>query len=106
MDTDSRSINVCDIHNKEITLICECNQMYCDKCEHSCNGSHTRYSMEDWKNKTLIKMDTFKSLLNNKIRVLNCIIEMMIMNNDNNKELDPIIKEIEDIIPSLSSDAT
>jgi hypothetical protein len=63
--------------------------------------------MEDWKNKTLIKMDTFKSLLNNKIRGLNCIIEMMIMNNnDNNKELDPIIKEIEDIIDTIYVDIT
>jgi hypothetical protein len=48
-------------------------------------------------------MNKFEDKLNNKIKELNCIMEIII---NNYKGLDSVIKQVEDVIPSLSSDAT
>jgi hypothetical protein len=83
------------------TKVCECDRIYCDKCECDricCN-------IEDWKKQALIQMEIFRVELNNKINILNCITEIIMIDNINHVN-DSIIKQIEDIIPSLSSDAT
>ena len=99
-NNDTSCIELCNIHNDEYVVICECNRMYCKKCEDLCNKSHPKYTIGAWKKQVLIEMQKSKDRLTNKLKVLNIIIEM-IMNNHNS-----IIKQIEDIIPSLSSDAT
>jgi hypothetical protein len=50
-----------------------------------------------WKTQTLIDMQKFEDELNNKIKGLNCILEIV----NNYKEFEPVIKQIEDIIDTI-----
>ena len=93
------TIEKCCIHNNEYTRICECGLLYCDKCNSLCNNScwHV-YTIEEWKKQALIQIEKFQNKLNNKIKGLNCITEMIIINHHDCKSL---IKQIEDIIDTI-----
>jgi hypothetical protein len=95
--SNNRIIDICNIHNKEYTKICENGNMYCDDCD---NIAYETYDAESWKKLTLLQTENFRNKLNNKINGLNCIIDIT------NKSSQSFVKQIEDIIPSLSSDAT
>jgi ankyrin repeat protein len=103
--TDELSIinEVCNKHNEEYTKICECDCMYCDKCERACKGDslHILYSIDDWKNQILLQMKKCVSGKNIKIKGLNFICE--IINNDQN-ECNSFIKQIEDIMDTIFVD--
>jgi ankyrin repeat protein len=90
---------MCSEHNENIT-ICQCNRICCDKCDIVCSESHIRDTVEEWKKQALLEMDNYKSKLNNRIKELNCITE--IINNDSN--IEPIIKQIEDIVDTIFVD--
>jgi hypothetical protein len=88
------NIELCALHNEEVTLISIDNEhTYCNKCD-----IHVYISIEEWKKNALTQMDAHRNNLNNKIKGLNCIMEIIM----NNSEHNPIIKQIEDIVPSLS----
>jgi hypothetical protein len=77
--------------------------MFCKKCDEMCDKpNHRVYTIAYFKKQILIQMEDFRAKLNKKIKGLLCIIDMIV--NEVNKS--SIIKQIEDIIPSLSSDAT
>jgi len=95
--------DVCSIHNEPYEFICNNDHIYCDKCGDDCNNSCiSECTLEEWKNNVLMQMNKFSAKLNIKINGLNCAIELILKNNN----YQSIIKQIEDIIPSLSSDAT
>ena len=96
-------INICSKHNELYTKICQSDHIYCDKCS-ICNESHTIYTMDEWKKQTLIQMEEFRDKLNNKIKELNCITEITMINHCDNTN--PIIKQIEDIIDIIFVDIT
>jgi hypothetical protein len=54
-------------------------------------------SIDDWKKQTLIEMKKFEDKLNNKIKGLNCIMEMTNYHRE-------ITKQIEDIIDTIYVD--
>lgn len=93
-------IEKCSVHDKSYTHICKCDIIYCDKCIRSCSEPNT-YTIEQWKKQTLIKMKNFEVKLYNNIKGLNCIIDMIM--NDNNKYM-PLIKQIYDTIDTLFID--
>jgi ankyrin repeat protein len=79
----------CNIHNDEYVGICAFERLYCKKCSHVCDKSHPVYTIGYWKKQTLIEIQKFEDKLNNKIRVLNHILELV-------QEYKEIIKQIED----------
>jgi hypothetical protein len=91
--SDESDIELCDIHNKPYTLICKNDKVYCEKCE--CDIL-SMYAIDGWKKQTLLQMKNFEDKLNNKIKGLNCIAELL-----NNRE---IIKQIDDIIDTIYVD--
>jgi hypothetical protein len=89
--------NICIIHDEEYTKICEaCICMFCDKCNNSCGV----VDIKDYRPKTLINMENFKSKLNIKINGLKCIIEIIRPYN----EFQSISKQFEDIIDTILVD--
>jgi hypothetical protein len=95
--SDVSNNELCTIHNEEYILVSDDN-MYCDKCDTSCD--HVYNTIEEWKKQTLIEMQKFEDKLNNKIKGLNCICEIINNHVDNNS----IIKQIEDIIDTIYVD--
>jgi len=93
--SNDSSTNICPVHNQEYGYI-ENNTMYCDECTYS----SLAYSIDDWKEYTLIEMENFKQKLNNKINGLNNVIEMIKYNNNSLSD----IKQIEDIVDSTFVD--
>ena len=88
-------IDKCPIHNEDYTAICDCDRIYCDKCEDLC-VDHIKYdNIEEWKKYVLLQIDEFRNKLNNKINGLKCVIELI---NDNDK---PAVKQLEDIIDTI-----
>jgi ankyrin repeat protein len=85
--------DLCNIHNKNYTKICD-DHVYCNECEIP-NGLYM--DIDDWKKRTLIEMQKFEDKLNNKIKGLNCIIEIV----NNHRE---ITKQIEDIMDTVFVD--
>jgi hypothetical protein len=73
--------------------------MYCYKCENICNG----YTIEEWKKQILLQMDNFKSKLTNKIKGLNCIIEIT-MNVNDDYDYTSFVKQLDDIIDTMFVD--
>jgi len=80
---DTTYIDVCSTHNKEYIKICKNDNLYCELCPCPLYVS----TINEWRNQALIQMQKFEDKLNNKIKGLNCIIEM----SNNNKS---VIKEI------------
>jgi hypothetical protein len=72
--------------------------MYCDKCD---NIPFELYTIEEWKKRVLIEIENFRNKLNNKINGLNCIIEITMNNNTNDKESESFIKQCEDVIDTI-----
>jgi hypothetical protein len=99
--TKSPQVELCIEHNQPYTKIC-CNNLYCDECRDTCEKcSLDEYcDIDDWKKQTLIDMQNLEDKLNNKVKGLNCIMEI-ITNTNNNKE---ITKQIEDIIDTIYVD--
>ena len=89
---------VCSIHNENYTRIYR-NSLYCDKCKYSLPDKSV--SIEEWKKRTLIEMKNFEDKLNNKIKGLNCIMEITMIDRRDHRE---IIKQIEDIIDTIFVD--
>jgi hypothetical protein len=100
-NNDTICVDVCPEHNEEYTKICSCDNFYCDKCDNF-NNVHTYdrsgiYTIMDWKKQTLQIMENYKFKLNNKVKGLNCIIEII----HPNKELHPITKQLYDIVDTI-----
>jgi hypothetical protein len=96
--TDKQTIiEKCPIHNEKYTKICIDDKLYCDKCDTPHNTYF--YAIEDWKMQSIIKINQFRDELNNKIKGLNCIIEII-----KDKNSDDIIKYFMDIIDTLLVD--
>jgi ankyrin repeat protein len=93
--SNNRIIDICNIHNKEYTKICENGNMYCDDCD---NIAYETYDAESWKKLTLLQTENFRNKLNNKINGLNCIIDIT------NKSSQSFVKQIEDIIDTILVD--
>ena len=95
------SSDLCIEHNEPYTYAFRnCEHLYCEKCDmtHDCYDD-INYSIEDWKKQTLIQMEKFKSKLNNKIKGLNCIIDILMPD-------DSVIKQIKDVIDTILIDIT
>jgi ankyrin repeat protein len=98
-------INICPEHIELYTVICKCDHIYCDKCAIQCGcGVYNNIgNIEQWKKYTLSQMKNFADTLNNKIKGLECITEIIINNNSVNN-VEYITKQIEDIIDTVFVD--
>ena len=90
------SIEKCSIHNEPYTFIDEDDNMYCDTC--SCTSFV--YSIEYWKTLSVTLMEKFRNKLLNKIKGLECIIELIEYDDKSSSS----IKQIEDIIDTIYVD--
>ena len=92
----------CIEHNEEITGICDCKYLYCDKCVISCNKCFEPTGIEDWKTHILESMDDAKSELDNKITGFKCMTDMI--QKYKYKEIESVIKQFEIISDTLLVD--
>jgi hypothetical protein len=98
----TNNIDLCVEHNEEYTLICDCDTLFCNECDLTYN--HDRIPdicnninvVEYWKKYILTKMDEFRDKLNNKIKGLNCMMEIV--------SLDSFTKQLENIIDTIYVD--
>ena len=96
------SNELCTIHiNEPYTNICECDKMYCDECDISCTCTIV-YTIEEWKKKVSTRMEEFHNKLNDKINGIQCVID--ILNINNNNEHISFIKQLDDIIDTIYVD--
>ena len=96
-DYNTHSIDICPIHNEEYTSICECDSVYCKKCDSICDKSHHIHPLGYFKKQVLMQMKELLNKLINKIKGLKCIIEIM-------NDYKSIIKKIDDIIDTILID--
>jgi hypothetical protein len=108
-------IDVCSIHNEEYIFICDCDAMFCNKCNlmhHHCNKIQYLnplvlpsvlmhiHDIKYFKPSILTQMENFKRKLLNKINGLECIIELIEYDDKSSSS----IKQIEDIIDTIYVD--
>jgi ankyrin repeat protein len=76
--------------------ICQLDHIHCDEC--ICDN------IEDWKKQSLTQIEEFRDKLNNKIKELNCVTEIIMINHSDNNN--SVIKQIEDILDTIFVDIT
>jgi hypothetical protein len=82
----------CVEHNEEITSICGCEYLYCDRCVQSCECNDF-CSIEEVKGLISERMNDVKSELTNKIKGLKCLTEMI--QKYKYKEIESLNKQFE-----------
>ena len=88
-------IEMCNIHNEECVVVCECNRMFCKNCDRMCDKSHPIHTIGYCKTQAIEQMKNLRAKLTNQINGLNCIMELT------KNEYESIKKQIEDIIDTI-----